>query len=219
MKKLTAVILVASLVLSAGAFADHQKKCTSDWNTGQWTACVDGYQTRDVIDTNHCGTNKDKPVSIRLCTVPPVCTPNWTCDIWGQCVGGYQWRCCFDSCGGNRTDRQDCTIASVNNTTNDTNTTGNQTIDKTLENTTKGNNQNNFWTTQAWSTQGLVPNSTQICAMNTYMGGTIKPKQIFAACHKNAKLSSVLLWAEQYGPYDVRSMNTYWQYTWYWFSK
>ncbi|RMD67387.1 hypothetical protein D6817_01770, partial [Candidatus Pacearchaeota archaeon] len=41
--------------------------CTEDWVCGEWTACVNGEQTRSCVDRNQCGTTTNKPETTRAC--------------------------------------------------------------------------------------------------------------------------------------------------------
>jgi hypothetical protein len=44
--------------------------CTESWNCTTWSTCTDGTQTRTCTDDNSCGTEDDKPIVTRSCTVP-----------------------------------------------------------------------------------------------------------------------------------------------------
>jgi len=43
--------------------------CTPEWECTEWSACIDGIQTRVCIDKNDCGTNTGKPVEEMTCKV------------------------------------------------------------------------------------------------------------------------------------------------------
>ncbi|MCX6722690.1 MAG: hypothetical protein NT094_01315, partial [Candidatus Staskawiczbacteria bacterium] len=47
-------------------------KCTSNWQNGPWTFCVDNQQTRIVTDTNNCAIPTTKPAITQSCTVKPI---------------------------------------------------------------------------------------------------------------------------------------------------
>lgn len=47
--------------------------CTPSWQTGVWSACTNGQQTRTVTDSNNCGVQTDKPAESQTCTTN-VCT-------------------------------------------------------------------------------------------------------------------------------------------------
>jgi len=43
--------------------------CTENWSCSDWSTCKsDGTQTRTCIDTNDCGTTKNKPPILQTCT-------------------------------------------------------------------------------------------------------------------------------------------------------
>ena len=44
--------------------------CTQNWQTGVWSACVNGQQTRTVTDSNNCGTTTGKPNQTQSCPTP-----------------------------------------------------------------------------------------------------------------------------------------------------
>ncbi|PJA62748.1 MAG: hypothetical protein CO161_04810, partial [Candidatus Portnoybacteria bacterium CG_4_9_14_3_um_filter_44_9] len=73
--------------------------CTPNWQTGSWSTCINGQQTRTVTDSNNCGTTTNKPATTQSCTV--ACTPNWSCTGFGICANGQQTRTCTDTnnCG------------------------------------------------------------------------------------------------------------------------
>jgi hypothetical protein len=47
-------------------------KCTSSWQNGPWTTCVNNQQTRIVTDSNNCATPTNKPITVQSCTVKPI---------------------------------------------------------------------------------------------------------------------------------------------------
>ena len=74
--------------------------CTSQWDTGAWSACANGQRTRTVTDLNHCVEEINKPVSIESCV--STCNPNWVWGSqWSTCVNGLQTRTATDTnnCG------------------------------------------------------------------------------------------------------------------------
>jgi hypothetical protein len=95
----------------AGDVLVHNKgrRCTEDWDCSEWTACrSDGTQLRTCIDSNNCGTTKNKPEETRTCIyAPPLepepeCIPNWDCTDWTDCSDeGRRSRSCIDlnNCG------------------------------------------------------------------------------------------------------------------------
>ncbi|MFH8121251.1 MAG: PGF-pre-PGF domain-containing protein, partial [Candidatus Aenigmatarchaeota archaeon] len=45
--------------------------CTEDWVCSEWTACIEGKQTRVCTDRNRCGTVANKPEEERSCEEKP----------------------------------------------------------------------------------------------------------------------------------------------------
>jgi hypothetical protein len=41
--------------------------CTPNWQTGAWSACQSGVQSRSVTDANNCGSAANKPATIQSC--------------------------------------------------------------------------------------------------------------------------------------------------------
>ncbi|KKP32549.1 MAG: hypothetical protein A2312_01765 [Candidatus Staskawiczbacteria bacterium RIFOXYB2_FULL_32_9] len=58
--------------------------CTPNWQAGTWSSCVNGLQTRTVVDTNNCGILTDKPPTSQTCISS--CTVT---DIYSQKIPGY----------------------------------------------------------------------------------------------------------------------------------
>ena len=47
--------------------------CEESWACADWSACIDGLQTRTCVDENDCGTEVDKPAETEECeTVSPI---------------------------------------------------------------------------------------------------------------------------------------------------
>jgi hypothetical protein len=93
--------------------------CTPNWQVGAWGSCINGLQTRTVIDTNNCGTLLNKPSESQTCTI--ACSPNWVCSDWSACTNNLQTRVCTDSnsCGvttGKPLESQSCTPDKPDNT-------------------------------------------------------------------------------------------------------
>ncbi|MDI6798764.1 MAG: PGF-pre-PGF domain-containing protein [Candidatus Aenigmarchaeota archaeon] len=44
--------------------------CTEDWTCTEWSACIEGKQTRTCTDRNNCGTTVNKPAETQTCEVP-----------------------------------------------------------------------------------------------------------------------------------------------------
>ena len=42
--------------------------CTTDWDCGSWSACVNKQQTKTCTDSNNCGTTANKPSETQTCT-------------------------------------------------------------------------------------------------------------------------------------------------------
>ena len=70
--------------------------CTTDWDCGSWSACVNKQQTKTCTDLNNCGTTTNKPAESQYC-----CEPLWDCGSWSSCSNKQQTRTCADwnSCG------------------------------------------------------------------------------------------------------------------------
>lgn|GEM_PF-1801382 len=82
--------------------ASKTTACVEAWSWGEWSACVNGQQTRTVSDLNDCGTTINKPADTQTCVSEPVvCQENWTCADWYACADGHQQRTCTDqnNCG------------------------------------------------------------------------------------------------------------------------
>ncbi len=45
----------------------YEEDCVEDWECGSWTSCVNGWQTKECIDRNECGTADNKPTEGRSC--------------------------------------------------------------------------------------------------------------------------------------------------------
>lgn len=43
--------------------------CTENWTCADWSACINGRQTRTCTDQNGCGTTNDRPTLTQSCTV------------------------------------------------------------------------------------------------------------------------------------------------------
>lgn len=41
--------------------------CDEDWQCGDWSDCVNGQQTRTCVDNNNCGTEQNKPETVKSC--------------------------------------------------------------------------------------------------------------------------------------------------------
>lgn len=46
----------------------EQQTCTPIWQSGAWSACASGVQTRTVTDASSCGTSTGQPVATQSCT-------------------------------------------------------------------------------------------------------------------------------------------------------
>lgn len=55
--------------------------CTVDWACNDWSACVNGLQTRSCVDLNDCNSERDKPSEERDC-------------VQGLCVDGTSYDQC-----------------------------------------------------------------------------------------------------------------------------
>ena len=51
------------------------QECVEDWSCTDWSACVNGTQTRTCTDLNECGTDENKPLEFQVCT-PPLSAPS-----------------------------------------------------------------------------------------------------------------------------------------------
>ncbi len=49
--------------------------CVESWECSEWSACVNGEQTRSCFDSNSCGTEQDKPEEFRSCIETPAPAP------------------------------------------------------------------------------------------------------------------------------------------------
>lgn len=98
--------------------------CTENWVCSNWSECYDGFQYRNCVDANNCGTLEDKPNTDKSCQTvgkenEEGCIPNWECKKWSECTGGTRTRECEDvnrcetpenrppeeePCGDNRTE-------------------------------------------------------------------------------------------------------------------
>lgn len=45
--------------------------CTSEWECGEWSRCIDNQQTRECVDKNRCKYEKDKPDETKKCLIRP----------------------------------------------------------------------------------------------------------------------------------------------------
>jgi hypothetical protein len=68
-----------------------QDFCEENWECGEWSECIEGFQNRNCIDLNDCGTIENMPKEIRPC-----CEENWECGEWSECIEGTQTRNCID---------------------------------------------------------------------------------------------------------------------------
>lgn len=75
--------------------------CTPSWQTGSWSTCTSGTQTRTVTDSNNCGTTEGKPATTQTCTV--TCTPDNSCQA-NTCIGST----CTNNCGTVLQGTKDC---------------------------------------------------------------------------------------------------------------
>ncbi|MAF13977.1 MAG: hypothetical protein CMI53_03735 [Parcubacteria group bacterium] len=48
--------------------ADCIDPCVPDWNPTPWGECINGTQTREVVDLENCNLDLDKPPTVRSCT-------------------------------------------------------------------------------------------------------------------------------------------------------
>lgn len=65
-----------------GITLTKESSCIELWTCTQWSACVDGEQTRTCTDSNECGTTKTMPDETKECEdvpPPPECTFNLDC--------------------------------------------------------------------------------------------------------------------------------------------
>ncbi|MFW6233166.1 MAG: hypothetical protein ACOC3Z_00725 [Nanoarchaeota archaeon] len=80
----------------------NEIKCTEDWNCTNWSDCSKNEtQTRECIDLNDCGTEKNKPSLTQYCEYTENCTEDWECENWSECINETQTRECVDlnECG------------------------------------------------------------------------------------------------------------------------
>ncbi len=96
-------------------------RCVENWQCTEWSACIDGVQTRECNDLESCGGVTDKPIEIRDC-VQGFCidgTPYGSCSInqpkYCEDGGVLENRCseCFCSAGESCFEDGDCAIACV----------------------------------------------------------------------------------------------------------
>ncbi|MFA5124847.1 MAG: DUF5060 domain-containing protein [Patescibacteria group bacterium] len=76
--------------------------CIENWSCGAWSSCSNSSQTRTCVDSNICGTTRNKPIVYQSCSLPSSgCTENWSCGTWSACTSYSQSRVCTDtnSCG------------------------------------------------------------------------------------------------------------------------
>lgn len=80
-----------------------QPSCIPNWVCSDWSACADGIQIRNCIDTNFCGVQDGKPQEEMSCEneTNTGCNPYWVCSDFGKCENGMRTRECNDvsSCG------------------------------------------------------------------------------------------------------------------------
>lgn len=103
-------LLLVILIIGVGVviFLSSSKPCIEDWECDEWSACVNGSQTRICMDLNFCGTQNQVPETSQTCTpskpvqindtngsqVQPGCSAigagcaNATC-CSGYCVHGF----------------------------------------------------------------------------------------------------------------------------------
>ncbi|MFA6594181.1 MAG: hypothetical protein WCT16_02885 [Candidatus Buchananbacteria bacterium] len=76
----------------------YNYSCSENWTCYAWSACSNGSQHRNCLDSNSCGTTYNKPATSQACYT---CNENWTCSSWSSCSYGKQYRTCWDnnSCG------------------------------------------------------------------------------------------------------------------------
>jgi len=65
------IIIFSNLTLAAVEITIEygEEACIENWDCTDWSACVDGSQTRTCTDSNNCGTTINKPGESRSCTV------------------------------------------------------------------------------------------------------------------------------------------------------
>lgn len=75
-----------------------ESTCKSDWNCGEWEACVEGVQHRTCKDTKGCSVPTSSPISAQRCD--GACVESWECE-WSSCEDGYSTPDCSDlnGCG------------------------------------------------------------------------------------------------------------------------
>jgi hypothetical protein len=75
-----------------------ESDCESDWQCGEWDACVDGVKKRNCKDAANCIASGDSPLTVQGCD--GACTEDWECE-WVPCDNGYSVPECFDlnECG------------------------------------------------------------------------------------------------------------------------
>ena len=73
--------------------------CLPQWQVGQWSACVNGQQTRTATDSKNCGILTGRPTITQTCST--TCSPNWQPSVWSTCTNGTRTRTVADAnnCG------------------------------------------------------------------------------------------------------------------------
>ncbi len=89
-------------------FTTPPQTCNQSWDCTDYSACINGTQTRVCVDLNNCGNLTGKPAESQNCTNN--CTANFTCANWTSCVNGYRTRLCTDqnSCLANKIENMSC---------------------------------------------------------------------------------------------------------------
>lgn len=113
---ITAVDFQGNESVAAGISAP-QTTCTS-WTFGYWSDCINGYQTRDLVESFPAGCTGGSPILSQSCQVsnPSATCTSWTYGDWSSCSGGYQTRSVISSSpsgctGGNPVLGQSCQAA------------------------------------------------------------------------------------------------------------
>ena len=77
--------------------------CTPNWQTGVWSSCNNGIQTRTVTDSNNCGLLTGKPLDSQTCIeeiIPiepissiPTTSEELECTSGERCIGTHYYLC------------------------------------------------------------------------------------------------------------------------------
>jgi len=113
-------LTTTQLTAIAGALSGVATTCGGTACTyayGEWTACVNGNQTRAVTSATPAGCT-GTPVTSQTCTAPTVACTGYGYSAWGACVGGTQTRTVTSATPAGCTDRtttppvlsQSCTV-------------------------------------------------------------------------------------------------------------